>query len=401
MDEAFIIMQIGNSEMDRVCDDVVVPAIEAAGLVARRVDRDNEGGLLKAEIIDFLERSMIIVADVTNERPNCYLEVGYAFGLGKKRNLILTAREDHYHRSPRYRSDGPRVHFDLEGYDLLFWDPKELDDFRAALEERIRRRVAILEPPAADEPNRYPNQRSPVTDDEWLSVQHEVATAGLSSINLTGCMEADAALLPKGSWRQSTLLAAVEASQIKTFGWPIGIVINRDPLRPHPTSDGVRAEVRIRDDDDRLDRASYDYWYVRQTGDFYLLQSLFEDSRIPDAIFFDTRIVRTTELALFLSRLYARLDVPDSTRVRIELTHSGLRGRTLRAAGNRSMPYERTTQEESVSASVECSVAELQTQLVQVVRALLEPLFMVFDFLELADEIWTQIVNGFVEGRLS
>ena len=38
MDEAFIIMQIGNAAMDRVCDDVLVPAIEAAGLIARRVD---------------------------------------------------------------------------------------------------------------------------------------------------------------------------------------------------------------------------------------------------------------------------------------------------------------------------------------------------------------------------
>ena len=78
MDEAFIIMQIGNPEMERICDNVTVPAIEAAGLSPKRVDRDNEGGLLKAEIVDFLERSTIIVADLTNERPNCYLEVGYA-----------------------------------------------------------------------------------------------------------------------------------------------------------------------------------------------------------------------------------------------------------------------------------------------------------------------------------
>src|SRR5664280_335497 len=107
MEEAFIIMQIGDSEMDRICDEVIVPAIESAGLVPRRVDRDNAGDLLKAEIVGFLERSRIIVADLTNERPNCYLEVGYAMGLGKKSNLILTCREDHHHRSPSYRSDGP------------------------------------------------------------------------------------------------------------------------------------------------------------------------------------------------------------------------------------------------------------------------------------------------------
>ena len=67
MDEAFIIMQIGNPEMDRICDHVIVPAVQAAGLTPRRVDRDNEGDLLKAEIISFLERSQIIVADLTND----------------------------------------------------------------------------------------------------------------------------------------------------------------------------------------------------------------------------------------------------------------------------------------------------------------------------------------------
>ena len=54
-------------------------------------------------------------------------------GLGKKPNLILMAREDHHHRSPNYRNDGPRVHFDLEGYDLLLWDPQRLDVFRTKL----------------------------------------------------------------------------------------------------------------------------------------------------------------------------------------------------------------------------------------------------------------------------
>ncbi|MHB8466745.1 MAG: hypothetical protein ACYDD7_18165 [Acidimicrobiales bacterium] len=122
--EAFIIMQIGDDQLDRLCDAAIVPAIETAGFVPRRVDRHNQGDLLKSEIIAFIERAEIIVADVTNERPNCYLEIGYAMGLVKKRNLILTVREDHHHASPNYVNGGPKVHFDLEGYDLLFWDPK-------------------------------------------------------------------------------------------------------------------------------------------------------------------------------------------------------------------------------------------------------------------------------------
>lgn len=130
MDEAFIIMQIGNSEMDTVCDDAFVPAIVDSGLRARRVDRHNEGDLLKSEIVGFIERSEIIVADLTNARPNCYLEVGYAMGLGKKKNLILTVRADHHHSHENWSRTGPRLHFDLEGYDILFWEPSDLETLR-------------------------------------------------------------------------------------------------------------------------------------------------------------------------------------------------------------------------------------------------------------------------------
>jgi hypothetical protein len=92
MENAFTIMQIGDSVMDCVYDEAIDPAIRSAGLAPRRVDRHNEGDLLKSEIVKFIETSQIIVADITNERPNCYLEIGYAMGLGKKKHLILTAR---------------------------------------------------------------------------------------------------------------------------------------------------------------------------------------------------------------------------------------------------------------------------------------------------------------------
>lgn len=99
-------MQIGNAAMDDVHDNAIAPAISDAGLAARRVDRHNEGDLLKSEIVLFIERSQIIVADLTNERPNCYLEVGYAMGLGKKANLILTARSDHHWSNPDSSATG-------------------------------------------------------------------------------------------------------------------------------------------------------------------------------------------------------------------------------------------------------------------------------------------------------
>ena len=145
MEQGFVIMQIGSPELDRVYERVIAPALEACGLRPRRVDRHNRGGLLASEIIAFIEESEILVADLTNERPNCYLEVGYALGVGKFTNVVLTAREDHDPESPRHRPGGPKVHFDLAGYDILFWHPERLDAFRQELEKRIARRRLLLE----------------------------------------------------------------------------------------------------------------------------------------------------------------------------------------------------------------------------------------------------------------
>ena len=144
MEQAFVIMQIGDAQLDVVFELAIAPALGACGLAAKRVDRHNRGGLLPVEIVEFIEESEILIADLTNERPNCYLEVGYAIGVGKHTNLILTAREDHDPESPRHRGGGPRIHFDLAGYDILLWSPERLDLFCGELEKRIRRRLLLL-----------------------------------------------------------------------------------------------------------------------------------------------------------------------------------------------------------------------------------------------------------------
>ncbi len=232
MDEAFIIMQIGNPELDPMCDEVLVPAITDAGLIARRVDRHNTGDLLKSEIVQFIERAQIIVADLTNERPNCYLEVGYAMGLGKKSNLILTAREDHHHDSPNHRRGGPRVHFDLEGYDILFWSPDDLAGFRAELTKRIVRRAAVVRAP--------PRIADVAAHSPWWNELRSQGEAGLTALDKTAYMEVAAEIAPPGEWSQRRLLDALREASVHTFGWPIGVIRdNRDEYRPRVRARGL------------------------------------------------------------------------------------------------------------------------------------------------------------------
>ena len=144
-DEVFLIMQIGDAQLDKIWEDVYAQVIQDFKLKPRRIDKHNEGGFLMSEVANLLNKSKIIIADLTNARPNCYLEVGYAYGIEKNSHLILCAREDHNPNSPNYKKDGPKVHFDISGYDILFWDSNKLDEFKIGLAKKIKYRLTVVE----------------------------------------------------------------------------------------------------------------------------------------------------------------------------------------------------------------------------------------------------------------
>lgn len=388
MADAFIIMQIGSAELDDICAKCIVPAIEVCGMSAKRVDKHNQGGLLKSEIIKFIESAEIIIADLTNERPNCYLEVGYAMGVDKFRNLILTARDDHNPGSPTHKKGGPRVHFDLSGYDILFWHPGKLEEFRAELEKRIRRRLAVIQPGGAVAQSPW--------DLEWTTSHRNRAFDGYSKMGLGGFMEVRFALdHPKPSWNQMALDEAARSSNIETFGWPIGVYVTGTEFRPKPKADGIVAEVAIKD------RHSYDYWTLRRNGDFYLLKSLFEDARDRGKLFFDTRIVRVTEVFLYCARLYSRLGVDSATVVNIGVRHSGLNRRILAAANSGRLIHDgRTSAEDEVAVELRVPMGSIESRLVVLVKEVTVPIFVLFDYFEVGDSTYEQLVNSFVQGRI-
>ena len=390
MSTAFVVMQIGNPELDDLFEAVIQPAIEAAGLQAKRVDRDNEGGLLKSEIIEFLNNSEIIVADLTNERPNVYLEVGYAMGIDKFRNLVLTCRSDHLPENPGWQPDGPKIHFDLAGYDILLWEPCEPDSFGQQLEDRIRRRRALLSPVAEAE--------RPVPDMEWVRTQRETASRRMAEAGITTYMEASFGIAaPKPDRSPSELLSAASASRIRTFGWPIGVFLDDVPeYQPRPRSDGIVAELNFGGDS-----PEYDYWALRRNGDYYLRKSIFEDLQDPTAIFFNTRIVRNTELLLYALRLYDKLGIDPSTGFELELRYGGLDGRVLRATSNRHISGSYRCTEDQITTSYNGSLQGVEASLTEVVKQLTAPMLGLFDFFELDDSAYQRIVAAFVDGRVT
>lgn len=164
-------------------------------------------------------------------------------------------------------------------------------------------------------------------------------------------------------------------------------------MSPAPTRDGIRISI-----DSRPNR--YDYWALRTDGSFYLFKSLFEEAEgVSDRLFFDTRVVRTTELCMFLSGLYARLGAPDDSQLYLSLEMRGLRGARLTSSNGARVLHERgPATEDSAFAEITTSLRNLRNNMSGVVKTLLQPVFVIFDFFELNESVYESIVNEYRQG---
>jgi hypothetical protein len=297
---------------------------------------------------------------------------------------------------------GPRLYIDFE-------DDSEYEQKLVELAREIHGAPAISKPPLGSNPffATPVTTRSIAPDDAsatekrslesiWFLQEQARAQSLISKTNLTGHMELRANVLHSLSKSQIELLNAVRLSEIRTFGWPIGITLeNREEYRPRPNKDGIRAEVSIAEGD----RTSFDYWAAKTNGDFYLLQSLFEDSRKPNQIFFDTRIVRVTECLMFIENLYGKLGVPPDAKVAIQITHRGLKGRELSSASsNRHMFSRGPTDEDESTSEITTILGAMNETRVDDVRKLVGPMFMLFNFMEFNLSIYDDIVRNFERG---
>ena len=103
--------------VERFFRNVVDPVSEEHGLVRVDLGRDEVmSGFLNAEIFSRLHHSTVAVVDVTGDRPNCFIELGYA--LGRQLRVICTAES------------GTILPFDQSAIPCHFWKDSELDEAR-------------------------------------------------------------------------------------------------------------------------------------------------------------------------------------------------------------------------------------------------------------------------------
>lgn len=303
----------------------------------------------------------------------------------------------------------------------LYIDFSEDDDYESKREELLRELHGI---PATEKPSIGENPFSgalskaieperlvgstgtiasgvSVLDNQWFATAREGASAGLAKLGLEAHMELRFALHESINKSQIDLLNAVKNSEIQTFGWPIGITMdNVEEFRPRPTGEGVCAEIAIADGPG--ERTSYDYWTMRSNGDFYLLQSLFEDQRTENEIFFNTRIVRVTEALMFAASLYDNLGVAAESDLSARISHRGFAGRHLTASSNRRHTM-RVLVSQAGESEVERTVqiGSAQDSMVETVKQMLAPMFMLFDFQTFEDRVYEDIVTRFMNGEVS
>lgn len=306
---------------------------------------------------------------------------------------------------------GPRLYID-------FSDEAKYDEKLAELLGELHGQPASTKPPLGQSPfsgSAQPPQAATragptgvtgdgtrLLDDAWFEANASEALAGLAKLGLNGGMELRFALHDPLGKSQVELLDAVRTANIRTFGWPIGVLLeNRDEYRPRPVNEGVRTEVAFAERS-LSGESTYDYWAARVNGDFYLLQSLFEDTRREKEIFFNTRIVRVAEALMFCARLYRYLGAIDETRVSVRVSHIGLAGRVLSSSTPaRHISYARTAAEHGSQTEFVAHLGDLEEDLPSHVQRVLAPMFMLFDFMEFAPEIYADIVRRFTQGEVS
>lgn len=159
MATCFVIQPFDSGKFDKRFNDIYKPAIEAAGLQAYRVDQDP-GVLVPIDAIEKgIRQATLCLADITNDNPNVWYELGYAFA--SERPIVMVCSEER---------TGKKYPFDIQHRSIIPYmadSPSDFDTLRERLTKKIQ--VIVEQDAVLDKIS----ESDPVTPIEGLS-QNEV-----------------------------------------------------------------------------------------------------------------------------------------------------------------------------------------------------------------------------------
>jgi len=126
--KAFMAMEYGDSQLDKIVEEHFKPAVACTGFELYRLDQKPKAGLIDDRLRVEIRNSRFLISDLTHENPGAYWEAGYAEGLGKP--VIYTCKKE------KFKKDKP--HFDTNHHLTITWDEKEIQKAVESLKATIR-----------------------------------------------------------------------------------------------------------------------------------------------------------------------------------------------------------------------------------------------------------------------
>ncbi len=122
----FIVMSFsGNPIIESYYNLGVKPIVEKHNYTCVRIDEIEFTDKITDKIFHYLENSDLIIVDLTEDRPNCYFELGYA--VAKQRPFIIQRLD-----APNYKA---KFEFDVKDYPHIIY--KTISDLQEKLDSKL------------------------------------------------------------------------------------------------------------------------------------------------------------------------------------------------------------------------------------------------------------------------
>lgn len=128
MEKYCFIIQPFEGVYNKRFEDTYRPAIEKTGLNAYRVDKDSSVRIIIGEIEKKIKGSELCFADISEDKPNVWYELGYASAIGK--DVVMVCDNEKRERLP----------FDINQRSVIFYDAGAPSDF-SKLETQIAEKI--------------------------------------------------------------------------------------------------------------------------------------------------------------------------------------------------------------------------------------------------------------------
>jgi hypothetical protein len=134
METCFVIQPFDTGRYDKLYTDVYAPAIEAAGYSPYRVDQDPSVSVPIDSIETGIKSAVVCLADITEDNPNVWYELGFAFA--SNRPVVMICAENR---------QGRKFPFDIQHRSIILYKPDSLSDFEKLKKTITTRMRAIVE----------------------------------------------------------------------------------------------------------------------------------------------------------------------------------------------------------------------------------------------------------------